>query len=312
MSLPLRSIGIFHATARLGSVAKAAAELGVTPSAVSQQIHSLEALLGASLLVKVGRRIKLTEAGERYFNSIAGGLEQIVEATDRIRGYRAVTVLTIRATPTLSSKWLLPRLMSFVEAHPHIDVRLDGTSEPTDFAREDVDVEIRHGTGNWPGLFVEGIAEERFLPVCARGYAEPESIEAATLTKHRLIHSVKSQVQWPTWFKAVGVSTERRWRRVLFDRSHMAIDAASSGMGVALESDLMMWRELRDGVLVCPVISPPNLRLVTQWLVCPHEHLRHFKVKAFLDWIRVQRDAWADSREIDQKPNGPLHSQPLV
>ena len=303
MSLPLRSIGVFHAAARLGSVAKAAAELGVTPSAVSQQIHSLEALLGASLLVKVGRRIKLTEAGERYFNSIAGGLEQIVEATDRIRGYRAVTVLTIRATPTLSSKWLLPRLASFVDAHPHFDVRLDGTSEPTDFAREDVDIEIRHGTGNWPGLFVEGVAEESFLPVCARAYAQPASIEAASLMKHRLIHSVKSQVQWPAWFKAVGIAPERRWRRILFDRSHMAIDAAAAGMGIALESDLMMWRELRDGALVCPVIAPPKISLMTQWLVCPHDHLRHFKVKAFLEWIRVQRDAWASAREADAQIN---------
>jgi LysR family transcriptional regulator, glycine cleavage system transcriptional activator len=301
MPLPLRSIGVFHAAARLGSVGKAAEELGVTPSAVSQQIHSLEALLGASLLVKVGRRIKLTEAGERYFNSIAGNLEQIVEATDRIRGFRAVTVLTIRATPTLSTKWLLPRLASFVDAHPHIDVRLDGTSEPTDFAREDVDLEIRHGAGNWPGLFVEGVAAESFLPVCARSYANPSSMEASNLTKHRLIHSVKSQMQWSAWFKEMGVATERRWRRILFDRSHMAIDAAAAGMGIALESDLMMWRELRDGLLICPVIAPPKISLVTQWLVCPHDHLRHFKVKVFLEWLRVQRDAWAGAREADSQ-----------
>lgn len=299
MSLPLRSIGVFHATARLGSVAKAAAELGVTPSAVSQQVRSLEVLLGTTLLVKSGRRIKLTEAGERYFNSIADSLDEIVEATDRIRGYRAVTVLTVRVTPTLASKWLLPRLASFLDAYPQFDVRLDGTSEPTDFDREDVDIDIRHGVGNWPGLFVEGIAEEAFLPACARGYAEPASMEASTLTRHRLIHSVKSQVQWSAWFKMQGVAVDRHWRRVLFDRSHMAIDAAVSGMGIVLESDLMMWRELRDGMLICPVVSPPRVTRVTQWLVCPHDHLRHFKVKAFLDWIRVQRDAWAAARDGD-------------
>jgi DNA-binding transcriptional LysR family regulator len=299
--LPLRSIGVFHATARLGSVVKAANELGVTPSAVSQQIHALEALLGTSLLVKAGRRIKLTEAGEQYFHSIAAGMEEIVEATDRVRGYRAVTTLTIRATPTLSSKWLLPRLASFVEAHPQIDVRLDGTSEPTEFSRENVDLEIRHGTGAWTGLFVEGIAEESFFPVCARGYAEPASIDAGSLARHRLIHSVKSQVQWPAWFKTMGVTPERRWQRVLFDRSHMAIDAAAGGMGIALESDFMMWRELRDGILVCPVTAPRKVALVTQWIVCPHDHLRLFKVKAFLDWLRVQRDAWAASRAADAK-----------
>ncbi|MDE3176786.1 MAG: LysR family transcriptional regulator [Pseudomonadota bacterium] len=293
MSPPLRSIGVFHAAARLASVAKAAEELGVTPSAVSQQIHALEIQLGASLVTKAGRGIKLTEAGERYFNSIAESLERIAEATDRIRGYHAVTTLTIRASPTLSTKWLLPRLSSFLEAHPQFDVRVDGTSEPTDFAREDVDIDIRHGTGVWPGLFVEGLAQETFFPVCAPGYAAPGALAAAALVNHRLIHSVKSQAQWSAWFKTMGVEVDRRWRRVLFDRSHMAIDAAASGMGIALESDLMMWRELRDGALIRPVAAPSKITLTTQWLACPHDHLRHFKVRAFLDWIRVQRDAWA-------------------
>ena len=102
--------------ARSASISKAASELGVTPSAVSQQIHALEVLLGTTLLVKAGRRIKLTEAGERFFEMIADEVEHIVEATDRIRGYHAVTALTVRATPSLATKWLLPRLASFVDA----------------------------------------------------------------------------------------------------------------------------------------------------------------------------------------------------
>ena len=285
MAAPLRAIGVFHAVARLASISKAASELGVTPSAVSQQIQTLEIGLGTTLLVKAGRRIKLTEAGERYFNSIASSVEEIVEATDRIRGYRAVTVLTVRATPTFSTKWILPRLASFIDAHPHIDVRIDGTSEPTDFTREDVDIDIRHGRGEWRGLFVEGVVEEAFFPVCARGYAEPSSLQAQSLTKHRLIHSVKSQVQWPAWFREKEIVVDRGWRRVLFDRSHMAIDAAVAGMGVALESDLMMSRELSDRSLICPVIAPPKITRVTQWVVCPHDHLRHSKVRLFVDWI---------------------------
>ena len=295
MAVPLRAIGVFHAVARSASISKAAGELGVTPSAVSQQIHALEILLGTTLLLKAGRRIKLTEAGERFFEMIAEEVEHIAEATDRIRGCHAVTALTVRATPSLATKWLLPRLSAFVDSYPHFEVRLDGTNEPTDFTREDVDVEIRHGEGHWPGLFVEGIAEERFIPVCARSYVEAASIPVGALTEHRLIHSVKSQVQWSGWLKSMGVMTDNRWRRVLFDRSHMAIDAAVAGMGIALESDLMMWRELRDGSLVCPVIDPPTVRLVSQWIVCPHDHLRHSKVRAFIDWVRKERDEWAGS-----------------
>ena len=293
MTLPLRAIGVFHAVARHASISKAAGELGVTPSAVSQQIHALETALGSVLLVKNGRRIKLSEAGERYFSMIASDVEHIAEATDRIRGYHKVTTLTVRATPSLSTKWLLPRLASFIDAHPQFELRLDGTNEPTDFTREDVDIEVRHGEGHWPGLFVEGLANESFLPVCSPDYAAAASLTAASLGGHRLIHSVKSQVQWPAWLKSVGMKPDQRWRRVLFDRSHMAIDAAAAGMGIALESNLMMWRELRDGQLVCPVIDPPNLMLISQWIVCPHDHLRHAKVRAFIEWVHRERDRWA-------------------
>ena len=292
MQLPIRAICVFHAAAKAGSVSKAAAELRVTPSAVSQQIQLLEVQLGTSLTVKVGRHIALTEAGERYFASITDEIERIAEATNHIRGFRSTTALTVRATPTLSNKWLLPRLPSFLDAHPNMEVRLDGTNEPTDFDRESVDVEIRHGDGRWPGLFVEGLAEEQFWPFCAPGCAEPHSLGPSDLFGRRLIHSVKSQAQWTRWFALAGADAPGPWRRVLFDRSHMAIDAAAAGMGIALESTLMTERETAGGALIRPVRDAPEIRLVTQWVVCPRDHLRQRKVRLFLDWLRAERDAW--------------------
>ncbi|RJG46144.1 LysR substrate-binding domain-containing protein [Mesorhizobium sp. DCY119] len=290
MQLPVRAIWVFHAAARAGSVSRAAEELGVTPSAVTQQIQALEVQLGVTLLTKMGRRVVLTEAGERYFATITDEIERIGEATSTIRGYRSVTTLTIRATPTLSNKWLLPRLASFLDRNPELEIRLDGTNEPTDFNRELVDLEIRHGDGRWPGLFVEGMAEETFVPACSPALAAAASLHPEDLMQFRLIHSVKSQAQWPAWFKLAGIQPVQRWRRVLFDRSHMAIDAASDGMGVALESTMMMERELRGGRLVCPVVEPPSVRIITQWIVCPRDHLRQKKVRLFLDWLRAERD----------------------
>jgi LysR family glycine cleavage system transcriptional activator len=287
--IPIRSIWVFHVVARNRSVSRAADELGVTPSAVTQQIQTLETQLGVSLLTKVGRGVVLTEAGERYFESIDGSAEQIAEATNSIRGYRSVTTLTIRATPTLSNKWLLPRLGRFLGEHPDLEVRLDGTNEPTDFNREAVDLEIRHGDGKWPGLFVEGLVEEDFIPVCAASLAAAGSLAPVDVLNHRLIHSVKSQAQWTRWLALANVEPKERWRRVLFDRSHMAIDAAVGGLGIALESTLMMQRELAEGRLVAPVRGAPEVRLVTQWIVCPRDHLRHKKVRTFLDWLRVER-----------------------
>lgn len=298
MHLPLRAIAVFHTAARAGSISRAAQELGVTPSAVSQQIASLEVHLGTSLMVKTGRRIKLTEAGERYFEAIAENVDQISEATQNVRGYLSRRSLIVRASPSLSAKWLLPRLNRFIDAHQDLEVRIDATNEPTDFSREAVDIDIRHGEGNWPGLFVEGVAEERFLPVCAPGFCAPGTLEAADLPSYRLIHSVKSQMQWARWFAAAGVAASGRWQRVLFDRSHMAIDAAVNGIGIALESDLMMWRELRDGALVCPLGRPPPASRVTQWLVCPHERLRQRQVRSFLDWVRAERDVWLSERQL--------------
>ena len=292
MQLPFRAISVFHAAAKVGSISKAAEQLSVTPSAVSQQIQTLELQLGTSLMVKVGRNVTLTEAGERYFASITDELERIAEATNLIRGFRSVMTLSVRATPTLSNKWLLPRLSSFLDRYPDIEVRLDGTNEPTDFSRELVDIEIRHGDGRWTGLFVEGLVEESFVPVCSPSYAAAGSLAPVDLLDRRLIHSVKSQAQWTRWFGLAGVSQERRWKRVLFDRSHMAIDAAAGGMGVALESTLMTERETHDGALVCPVADPPGIHMVTQWIVCPHDRLRHRKVRIFLDWLREERDIW--------------------
>ncbi len=295
MALPLRAIVVFGVVARCRSLAKAAEELCVTPSAVSQQIHALEVHLGTALLTKAGRGVVLTEAGESYFEMIADEVQRITEATQRIRGLRTRSVLTVRTTPTLGSKWLLPRLQSFLDAHPDVELRLNGTTEATDFSREAVDVEIRHGEGRWPGLFVEGLAEESFVPVCAPAYAGAASIAAADLSQHRLIHSVKAQVQWPQWFALAGGEPPVEWRRLLFDRSHMAIDAAADGLGVALESNLMMWRELRDATLVCPVRHPPAVTLTTQWIVCPFDHLRKATVRRFLEWLRAERAIWQAS-----------------
>lgn len=296
MHLPLRAIAVFHTAARAGSISRAAQELGVTPSAVSQQIASLEVQLGTSLMVKAGRRVRLTEAGERYFEMIAENLDQISEATQNVRGYLSRNSLNVRASPTLATKWLLPRLSRFIDAQPDLEVRIDASNEPTDFSREGVDIDIRHGEGNWPGLFVEGVAEERFLPVCAPGFCAPGTLDVADLPRYRLIHSVKSQMQWGRWFLASGVTASASWGRVLFDRSHMAIDAAVNGIGIALESDLMMWRELRDGTLACPLSHPPPASRVTQWLVCPHDRLRQRQVRAFLDWVRAERDLWLSER----------------
>ena len=115
---------------------------------------------------------------------------------------------------------------------------------------------------------------------------------------------MKSQVQWENWLGSAGVKQDQRWRRLLFDRSRMAIDAAVAGMGIALESNLTMWRELRDGLLISPIANPPDKSLITQWVVCPHDHLRHSKVRAFIAWLKEVSEDWAAQSAVP-----PAHEQ---
>jgi LysR family transcriptional regulator, glycine cleavage system transcriptional activator len=293
--IPFRAISVFYHVATLNSVAGAADMLGVTASAVTQQLRALEQQVGTSLVTKVGRKIRLTEAGERYFEMIAEQVEGIITATRLIQGAKTSTLLTVRATPTISTKWLLPRLPDFLDANPDIDIRLDATNEPTDFARDLVDVEIRHGTGKWTGLHMEPLVEERFLPVCAPSLAAGGSLDVADLSRFRLIHSVKAQVQWNTLFLKAGLADQGVMKRLYFDRSHMAVDAAVLGLGVALESTLMMEREMQSGQLVIPLRDVPDMRVTTQWLVCPHANLRRGRVRRFLLWMREQARNWHES-----------------
>ncbi|WP_342453170.1 LysR substrate-binding domain-containing protein [Jiella mangrovi] len=212
-----------------------------------------------------------------------------------MRGIRKPTTIAIRATPTIATKWLLPRLGDFLAREPGTEVHLDGSNEPVDFTRDAVDLEIRHGTGGWPGLHVEPLTSERFLPVCSPSLAGPGTLSFEDFVRFRLIQSVKAQIQWATGFDAVGIAEPRIAARLSFDRSHMAIEAASLGLGIALESELMMESELRSGRLVVPVSRTPELRMSTQWLVCPRSNLRKRRVVRLLEWLREKAIEWQEN-----------------
>ncbi|WP_138473059.1 LysR substrate-binding domain-containing protein [Poseidonocella sp. HB161398] len=284
---PFRAITAFHATARTGSMQAASDVLGVTPSAVSQQIQAIEAHIGVRLFSRTGRKVVLTEAGERYYELIRDEIERITVATEQMRGLSSFTVLNIRVAPTFANKWVLPRLPDFIEKHPDIELRLDATNDPPDFTRENIDLEIRHGAGDWRGMYVECLADEQVQVLCAPEYAAPASLDIEDLPDHRLIHSVKNVTQWARWFELQGYAPDKPLCRTLFDRAHMSIDMAASGLGIALESRLTASAELASGRLVCPM--RPGLRDVWQqslWLVCPSAHLNRRKVRRFIDWLK--------------------------
>lgn len=285
--LPFRAIAAFHAAARFGSVTQAADELNVTRSAISQQIRYLESYLGISLFVRDGRGIALSEAGARYYDAIAPAFQNVYESTTVFRGYQTLTILHVRCAPTFASKWIVPRLGTFVDANPTLELRLDATAEFTGFDRGGVDLDIRYGEGRWPGLYVEPLVLESVRPLCAPSLlGARRELDPADLLQFRLIHSVKALANWQQWFDLAGVRTRRRWQRILFDRSYNAIQAAVAGLGVILENEMSARDEIADGRLVCPVRNPPAMTHPGHWLVCPHSHLQATKVQCFIAWLK--------------------------
>lgn len=286
--LPLKSIAAFHATARLGSVTKAADALGVSPSAVSQQIKSLEHYLATTLLVRQKRSVKLTEAGERYYDTLSPALDAVESATQSIRGYVAASVLTIRCAPSLATNLVLPRLHTFLASHPTLGVRLDATNEATDFGKDSVDIDIRYGRGEWPGLYVESLGEEAFIPVASPALVAPGSLRPRDLLTATLIHSVKAVVSWPQFFRIHDPAGEMPLPSagLQFDRSYMSIDAAVRGLGIALESTFLAHDALASGALARCMANARPIAARAHWIVCPHGHLRLRRVNEFLGWLR--------------------------
>lgn len=284
---PLRALAAFEAVARNRSFSRAAAELNVSVSAVSQQVKILEAFLATNLFKRLNRRVLLTEAGELYFAAISASFEAMADATESVNRHRSPQMLVVRAAPTLATKWLMPRLSTFLAACPELDLRLDASNEKTDFLRDAVDLELRFGKEGCAGLFVEPLCRETFVPLATPAFVERHGVERPEdLLRVPLIHSVKAPSDWPTWFAANGLRAPARLRGTHFDRSYMAIDAALDGMGVALESRLAADADLASGRLVSPVASRQSFVHILYWFVCPFEKLEREAVQRFRAWLR--------------------------
>ena len=284
---PLKALTVFEAVARNMSFAKAATELNVTPSAVSQQIKSLEKHLSTRLFRRLNRRVLLTEAGEIYHATIASAFSAIAEATARIDANLRPQILVVRSAPSFATKWLLPRLPEFFAANPDIDVRLDASNEKTDFVRETVDLEIRFGRGDWSALHVEALCRERIVPLMSPELAKRHSIKAPQdlASGVTLIHSIKCPISWEMWFAAHKIEHPAALRGPRFDRSYMAIDAARQSFGVALDSNILAQKELDRGELTSPFRATRHFVRTLYWFVCPHSNLEQDKTARFRRWL---------------------------
>jgi LysR family glycine cleavage system transcriptional activator len=285
----IKAVEYFESVARLGSVTKSAAELGVSPSAVSQQIRILETQFGVKLFRREKRRLVLTLDGDILFQTATQAFGAIRNARSAITRQRDLRNLIIRVSPSFGVRWLGPRISGFLSENPEWNIRVDATPDFTAFETEAVDFDLRYGHGGWTGLTVDCIMHDLVLPLCSRDYLEelraisPDPVEQ--LRHARLIDSVKTLFRWDLWLASNRIELPDLAYPLKFDRSSMAIELAKQGQGLALDSVNLCLPELKAGQLVPFSTGFEVIDFPAYWFVCPPRHFNRRIVARFADWI---------------------------
>lgn len=282
---PLQAIRAFEAAARHASFTKAADELGMTQAAVSYQIKVLEERIGTPLFLRKPRQVALTETGQRLAPAITEAFALIGDAYAAARG-GADGLLCISTVQTFASNWLARHLGSFQIAHPALAVRLDTSSHLVDFAREAVDVGIRSGGGNWPGLATHLLFRADFTPMLSPKLADSIGGVKTPADLLRLPILDPEDAWWKAWFVAAGLPADELARRTGSSMGSQASlgSAAMAGHGVAILTRALFAAELGDGRLIQPFdISGDDGH--AYFLVYPESRRNVPKIKAFREWI---------------------------
>lgn len=286
----LTALRAFEAAARHQNFSRAADEIHVTHGAISHQVRALEKELGTQLFTRFGKRIALTEPGRQFAIALRTSLLDIAVATDAVRAGAGYRCLTISSLSSFAARWLAPRLGGFIEQYPDIEVRLQSSTHLTDFAREGVDIALRFGAGNYPGLFEELLMEDEYYPAASPGFnggrlpATPLDLVRGTLLRCEM-------EPWLPWLRAARVSLPEPTAGIVFQDAALLIRAAIDGQGIALVRHVVAASDIAAGNLVrlfdVSVKSPSSY-----YFVCPPAALQKSQVAAFRSWLFAEVDAW--------------------
>jgi LysR family glycine cleavage system transcriptional activator len=294
---PLVELRAFDAAARHLSFKKAAAELGVTPTAISHQVRLLERYCGCALFRRRPRPLSLTEAGVRLFPAIRGGLEAFAAAIATVKRADSRQPLRVTTTNAFASRWLVPRLPTWQKLHPDQPLEVIGTDSVLDLQAGDGDVAIRYATSRTapPDGIAEEFLSDAFWPACSpRLLSSGRLKKPADLAKLVLVHSYwsPSDCEPPTWQRWLALA-RRKWRHVpeFKDMQHLsfreelhAIEAVIGGQGIGIFSNVLVAQELAAGTLVRAFdLSLPGYCF---YLVRRPRHQREKTIQAFSTWVR--------------------------
>lgn len=317
---PLNSLRAFEAVARLRSLRKAAEELFVTPAAVTHQIKSLEENLGIPLFIRRPRGMELTAAAQAALPVFKRAFELMSRGVSELRAHSQTPRLTVRATPTFASRWLMPRLEGFLATHPGIDVRLLASgqlisasaqqlqSEDIGEAPPEADIDIQFTGGSPEGPAVDLLFAVEVTPMChPRILAGKKALKTPDdLHHHTLLHSDgaigdRSRSTWARWLKRAGATQVDPRRGLQFDHSTMALEAAADGLGVTLAMPLLAAAELERGAveIAFPLPLPLNK---AYYAVARESELPRREVAEFRDWLLKEASAARKARIDEPKP----------
>lgn len=300
---PLNGVRAFEAAARHLSFTRAAEELGVTPAAVGHQVKTLEEYFGVQLFKRLTRALQLTEAGRLILPYLQNGFDQISEADRILRSRRDERILTVSVAPTFGAKWLVPRLPRFRQAYPDYDIRIDATDARVDFGHDNVDVALRYGRGDYPGLESESLLAEVAVPVCSPRLLEGEHPlrKPDDLRHHTLLHvqwkmESSAAPNWRMWLRAAGLADIAPDQGPQFSIESMVIEAAIDGQGVGLVASAVVEQELAAGRLVRPFQEQAHQsNQFGYYLVYPSSNKTLPKVAAFRDWVHDEINKKGDA-----------------
>lgn len=286
---PLRALTSFEAAARLGSFRLAASELGVTRSAVSHQVKSLEQRLGVQLFRRDARRAELTQTGHTYYPAVRDAFDQIEAQTRALRPPAADNELTVQVYVTVALKWLIPRLHDFERRFPDMKVRLSTSYFDWDFDEKNVDAGFILARNRSPDHHYRTLFRSMLTPVCSPALLKgPNAIKTPQdLKKHKLLYVYTAEEDWHIWLEAAGVTGIKLSDRLAVDSYILAQEAAIEGRGVAMTIGPFATEEIKLGRLVQPFdLKVPNRHT---WLfACKGEDRMKPKIKRFEDWLVKQ------------------------
>ncbi|AFT88096.1 LysR substrate-binding domain-containing protein [Paraburkholderia phenoliruptrix] len=297
---PLPALRFFEAAGRHQSFKLAAAELNVTPSAVSHGIVGLEEALGVELFVREPRGISLTATGADYLSYVSEAFSLIAIGTQRLPNHRANRPIALSCAPTFASRWLLPRLPHFRARWPKVNVTVDTSHRQVGFPVDGFDFAIRLSRAPVAGSAWTRLFGEQLVPVCSPGYLESLRDVQGTplLSNATLIHVNAASEDWQTWLEATGAEHVEPDAGLRVDTIQLAFEAASMGLGVALGRRPLVNRDLESGALVQAAFNTVN-SATAYWLVSAENADRRPELLDFRQWILAEAAQFSCDTSVD-------------